>query len=157
MRTTTWFALTLSLACSTGCSFFEPRWHSGDGTPLQHIPAQAFVHRGSLSISGELDRVCAFTDYGVKVYSVTDDRGTQLAFRSAQIRWAKAMCFEIEVAEPAPDAKSVDYDIAFTSRSGVSRLKGTLPIQRLGPINYPVALDRWNHTDIPSSNRGKSK
>jgi hypothetical protein len=131
------------LACTVaGCSLFDPTWHSGQGRRIRHFPTQAVVYGNSLTISGEMSWLYAHTDYGVKVYKAVDDRGTPLQLRSFQIFWMKVPCFEIEFSPPHPEAANVEYDIAFTSRSGVQRLTGTLPIER-NIHNYLMQLHRW--------------
>ena len=121
---------TQTILLSSGCSIFCPQWHDGSGPPLKHRVGRAEAHDNRLTITGYIGRAYSFTDYGAKVYRVVDDHGTALQLRSFQIAWAKGIRFELEFSSPHPEAESVEYDIAFTSRSGVDRITGTAVIEK---------------------------
>lgn len=126
-----------------GCSGLEPRWHSGRKHSVTHALQEASVFEEGLSVRGSISPVCAFTDYGIKVYSARDDTGNDLALRSFQVFYAKVMRFEIEFESPADEAETVTLDIAFTTRSGLQRLKETLPIDRLPCDNFTSRRHVW--------------
>lgn len=136
-------ALTLCSGCLT------PRWHDGI-QPLKHKIDQVAVcaeTADSLTVSGVMHPIVAFTDYGIKVYDATDDKGNRLDLRSFQIFWAKAICFQIEFSAPDPNAKTVDLDLAFRSRSGIERITSTLPIDRQEHSDYLNSLRGWERRE----------
>lgn len=140
-------ALTICIGLMVFCAacHYTPRWHEGKGCLRHHIGQVAVVAEepDSLSVSGHIDPLVAFTDYGIKVYSATDDKGNKLELRSVQIFWMKAECFEIELSAPDPEANAVVLDLAFMTRSGIQRVTTTLPISRLETGNYLTQSGRW--------------
>jgi hypothetical protein len=134
--------LGVVVTCS-GC--LTPRWH--DGTrPLKHRITQVAVCAktpDSLTVSGNVGPIVAFTDYGIKVCDAMDDKGNRLDLRGFQIFWAKALCFQVELSAPDPDARSIDLDLAFRSRSGIERITTTVPIERQEHGNFLSSLRGW--------------
>lgn len=150
--------LAAALTTLNGCSLFNPSWHSGAGKPLKHYIYHATVLGDSLSVNGEMNGLTAFTDYGIKVYRALDDQDTNLTLKSFQIFWMKALCFEIEFSAPHPDATSVQLDLVFTSRSGLQRIRRTIPIgrDRGEQPRYLTRLHRWER-EPRSNGQRKSK
>lgn len=136
-----------AIGLCSGC--LTPRWHDG-GQPLRHRIEQVAVcakTADSLTVSGTIRPLVAFTNYGMKVYDATDDKGNRLALRSCQIFWAKALCFQIEFSAPDPNATEVALDIAFRSYSGVERIASTFPIDRRDDDNYLSSLRGWEQRE----------
>jgi hypothetical protein len=115
-----------------------------ESPPLRHTIRQVAVYADSLSVSGDIEPVNAFTDYGIKVFNAVDDRGTRLELKSFQISLRKGYYFEIELTKPDLKAKTVTLDIAFTSRSGLQRIKATQPIERSNISNFYIRFPRFD-------------
>lgn len=148
----------LSLHClSYGCSLFSPHWDDGTGRKLRHKVSQAVVYKGRLGVAGTMNNLKAFTDYGVRVNSATDDLGNTLEFKSAQISRAKEMCFELEFSEPPPEATAFHYDLTFTSRTGLQNVTGSIGIERGAAPNYLQMGGSWSREPRGVTGKGQKR
>ena len=137
-------AVVFSVLLLSGCAILQPTWH--DRQPLKHVVEGTAVLDGRLSVHGEIKcgPPLAFSDYGIKVRRAVDDTGRHLELKSVQVFWMKVTCFEIELTEPDPSAKTVSLDLLFLTRTGLERITKTYPIQRDVQSAYWTQLGRWN-------------
>jgi hypothetical protein len=96
---------------------------------LHHEARDAVVCDHALVVTGSISPMVAPRNYGVKLMDAHDDTGRPLTLQSFSFRYAKGLWFVLELSEPAPGAKAVSLDVAFSS-GGVQRATWTLPIQR---------------------------
>lgn len=130
-----------------GCA---PGWHRDSHVLVQHSIQRAVANEQLLSVRGVITPLVAFTDYGVKLSRASDDTGRSLDFRSYQIFWAKELRFELECSAPALEARSVDLDLVFLTRSGPQEVHARLPIERDVESDYTTQSRRWQSRELAS-------
>jgi len=129
------------LSISEGC---YPSWHSGyETTPIRHRFDTIEIFKDSLVISGSINRVRAFTNYGFKPVSAHDDTGEQLHFRSFEIVWAKGLYFAIELERPTAGAKKVDIEVIFKTKSGGEKLERSFDFSEARIVDRAYDSSDW--------------